>query len=206
MEPPLSRSDDEELVRALNTGSREALAELYRRHHPALLRLLHQAGRSAARGDLGGQDVEDLAQKVWVTLLGLLARRSAEPFASADHFGNWLRLAARHGLADALRAVRRRQRLLPLAEVADDLQAGAVTDPGQVEPIEQLVSREQWRRYQEAFSACLAALEEPARTVVRLREQGSTLQEIATATGRSVTWVWLAWNRFLVRLRQRLRV
>jgi RNA polymerase sigma factor (sigma-70 family) len=199
MEPP-SGSADEELIAALNAGSREALAELYRRHQPLLLRFLRQAGRSAARGDLGGQDLEDLAQKVWLHLLGLLARRAVEPFASAEHFRNWLRLAARHGLIDALRSTRRRQRLLPPAEAGAEERA----DPGQEEPVEQLATQEQWRRYQEAWGACLAGLEEPARTVVRLREQGSTLQEIATATGRSVSWVWVAWNRFLAQLRRRL--
>jgi RNA polymerase sigma-70 factor (ECF subfamily) len=194
--------DEAALVRAVASGSEEALAALYDRHvdgvHAVALRLT---------GDRG--IAEEVVQE---TFLALWNR--AELFDPAlASLGTWLRSIARNRTVDRLRAMGRRPTLVSLGSHADPDDAdagldrigpgatvlgGAAPDPGPEAAAEAASVRE-------AIGAALAAMPETERTVIVLAyREGLTQQEIAERLAWPLGTVKTRTRRALARMRELL--
>jgi RNA polymerase sigma-70 factor, ECF subfamily len=108
LDPP----DFEALLRAARAGSDRAVAELYRRQNPKLLRYL----RAQAP-----QDAEDVAAETWISAARGLRRFEGDE----DAFAGWLFTIARRRLGDH-RRTRRRRPAEPAAAEALAARAAAV--------------------------------------------------------------------------------
>src|SRR5216110_525853 len=110
--------DDVGLVRAVATGSQDALAALYDRHAGAVYAV-------ASRLTNDRQLAEEVVQE---TFLALWNR--AELFdPKVGSLAAWLHTIARNRTVDRLRAAGRRPNLIPLSSASgDDEQAGAALD------------------------------------------------------------------------------
>ena len=190
------------LVRAVASGSEEALAALYDRHvdgvHAVALRLT---------GDRG--IAEEVVQE---TFLALWNR--AELFdPEVASLGTWLRSIARNRTVDRLRAIGRRPTLVSLAGPGDSDDAdagferlgpdatvlgGAAPDPSPEDAAEAASVRAM-------IAAALATMPEPERTVIVLAyREGLTQQEIAERLGWPLGTVKTRTRRALARLRELL--
>ena len=188
-----------DLVRAVASGSEEALATLYDRHvdgiHAAALRLTNDR-----------QLAEEVVQE---TFLALWNR--AELFDPAvASLATWLRTIARNRTVDRLRAAGRRPQLVPLPGSGDggDMDAGfdrvapgaviiggAGPDPGPEAAAEAAESRA-------AVGAAVAGMPEEERTVILLAyREGLTQSEIAERLSWPLGTVKTRTRRALARLR-----
>ena len=195
-------ADEAALVRAVASGSEEALAALYDRHvdgvHAVALRLT---------GDRG--IAEEVVQE---TFLALWNR--AELFDPAlASLGTWLRSIARNRTVDRLRAIGRRPTLVPLGSHGDPDDAdaglsrldpdavvlgGAVPDPGPEDAAEAASVRDTIR-------TALAAMPENERSVIVLAyREGLTQLEIAERLAWPLGTVKTRTRRALARLRELL--
>lgn len=104
-----------ELLADAQAGSDRAVAELYRRHNPRLVRYLRT--RAGAEG-------EDLAADTWLSAARGLARFEGDE----DGFAGWLFTIARRRLIDHRRAAGRR----PASPMSDEV----LEDLGRAEPAE----------------------------------------------------------------------
>jgi RNA polymerase sigma-70 factor (ECF subfamily) len=194
--------DEVALVRAVASGSEDALAALYDRHvggvHAVALRLTGDRGLS-----------EEVVQE---TFLALWNR--AELFDPAvASLGTWLRAIARNRAVDRLRAIGRRPALVPLPGERDASEShggldrlggepvvigGAGRDPDPVMAAEAASVRE-------AIGAALATMPDVERTVIVLAyREGLTQQEIAQRLDWPLGTVKTRTRRALGRLRELL--
>jgi RNA polymerase sigma-70 factor, ECF subfamily len=195
-------ADEAALVRAVASGSEEALAALYDRHvngvHAVALRLT---------GDRG--IAEEVVQE---TFLALWNR--AELFdPDLASLGTWLRSIARNRTVDRLRAMGRRPATVTLGSHGDPddddagidrlgpgltVLGGAAPDPGPEQAAETASVRA-------AIAEALATMPEPERTVIVLAyRDGLTQQEIAGRLGWPLGTVKTRTRRALGRLRELL--
>lgn len=199
MERRVGVPGEAELVRAVASGSEEALAALYDRHadgvHAVALRLTSDR-----------QLAEEVVQE---TFLALWNR--AELFDPAlASLATWLRTIARNRTVDRLRAAGRRPSLVPLpghgdADGADAgfdrvdpgavIIGGAAADPGPEAAAEAAESRA-------AVGAAIAGMPEHERTVILLAyREGLTQAEIAERLEWPLGTVKTRTRRALARLR-----
>src|SRR5256885_10751441 len=110
--------DDAALVRAIASGSQDALAALYDRHAGAVYGV---ASRLTTDRQLAEEVVQETFLAVW---------NRAELFdPKAGSLAAWLHTIARNRTVDRLRAIGRRPRLIPLSSAAgEDEEAGAALD------------------------------------------------------------------------------
>jgi RNA polymerase sigma-70 factor (ECF subfamily) len=190
-------ADEAALVRAVASGSEEALATLYDRHvdgiHAVALRLT---------GDRG--IAEEVVQE---TFLALWNR--AELFDPAlASLGTWLRSIARNRTVDRLRARGRRPALVPLAGSADEPDAGidrfgpGATVIGGAGPDPSPEGAAEAASVRATIGAALASMPDEERTVIVLAyREGLTQQEIAGRLGWPLGTVKTRTRRALARLR-----
>jgi RNA polymerase sigma-70 factor (ECF subfamily) len=195
-------ADEAALVRAVASGSEEALAALYDRHvdgiHAVALRLT---------GDHG--IAEEVVQE---TFLALWNR--AELFdPEVASLGTWLRSIARNRTVDRLRAMGRRPTLVPLGthEDPDDVDAGLsrlgadATVVGGAAPDQSPEEAAESASVREVIAAALATMPETERTVIVLAyREGLTQQEIAERLAWPLGTVKTRTRRALARLRELL--
>jgi len=198
----VGETDEVALVRAVASGSEEALAALYDRHvdgiHAVALRLTRDR-----------QIAEEVVQE---TFLALWNR--AELFDPAvASLGTWLRTIARNRTVDRLRAAGRRPSLVPLPghdETGDadagferlspdaEIVGGAAPDPGPEAAAEAADVRA-------AIGAALAGMTEHERTVILLAyREGLTQAEIAERMAWPLGTVKTRTRRALAHLRRAL--
>jgi RNA polymerase sigma-70 factor, ECF subfamily len=198
----VGEADEVALVRAVASGSEEALAALYDRHadgiHAVALRLTRDR-----------QIAEEVVQE---TFLALWNR--AELFDPAvASLGTWLRTIARNRTVDRLRAAGRRPSLVPLPgyDDAGDTDAGferlspdaaiiggATPEPGPEAAAEAADVRA-------AIGSALAAMTDPERAVILLAyREGLTQAEIAERLAWPLGTVKTRTRRALARLREAL--
>ncbi len=197
------RADDSALIRAVATGSADALAVLYDRHVEAIF-----ATARRLTSDRGA--AEEVVQE---TFLALWER--AETFDPAiGSVGGWLRAIARNRTVDRLRAAARRPTLVPYpvssstgepdATSLDRIATPTSVVGGSVEwptPEMGLASAETRR----AISAVLAAMPADEREVIVLAYQDELTQsEIAERLGWPLGTVKTRTRRALARLREAL--
>jgi RNA polymerase sigma-70 factor (ECF subfamily) len=194
-------ADEAALVRAVASGSEEALATLYDRHvdgvHAVALRLT---------GDRG--IAEEVVQE---TFLALWNRAELYDPGIAS-LGTWLRSIARNRTVDRLRAQGRRPVLVPLGGGdADDPDAGldrlgpdaTIVGGGGPGPSPETAAEASSLRA--AIGAALASMPDPERTVIVLAyREGLTQQEIAERLGWPLGTVKTRTRRALARLRELL--
>ncbi|MEI7742483.1 MAG: sigma-70 family RNA polymerase sigma factor [Chloroflexota bacterium] len=192
-------SGEIDLVRAVASGSHEALAALYDRHasgvHAVALRLT---------GDRG--IAEEVVQETFLVLWN-----RAELFDPAlASLATWLRAIARNRTLDKLRAAGRRPTLVPMPGRGDPDEAdagldrvgpelsvigGAMTDPGPEAAAEASDLRATIR-------SAIGTLSDEERAVVLLAyREGLTQSEIAERTGWPLGTVKTRTRRALARLR-----
>jgi len=195
-------ADEAALVRAVASGSEEALAALYDRHvdgvHAVALRLT---------GDRG--IAEEVVQE---TFLALWNR--AELFdPEVASLGTWLRSIARNRTVDRLRAIGRRPTLVPLGSHGDpdDADAGlSRLDPdavvlGGAAPDLSPEDAAEAASVRETIRTALASMPENERTVIVLAyREGLTQQEIAERLEWPLGTVKTRTRRALARLRELL--
>ncbi len=195
-------ADEAALVRAVASGSEEALAALYDRHvegvHAVALRLT---------GDR--RIAEEVVQE---TFLALWNR--AELFDPAlASLGTWLRSIARNRTVDRLRAIGRRPTLVSLGGYgdADDADSGLgrlgpdVTVLGGAAPDPSPEDAAESASLRAAIATALAAMPEAERTVIVLAyREGLTQQEIAQRLAWPLGTVKTRTRRALARLRELL--
>jgi len=195
-------ADEAALVRAVASGSEEALAALYDRHVDGVHAVAHRLS-----GDRG--IAEEVVQE---TFLALWNR--AELFDPAlASLATWLRSIARNRTVDRLRAQGRRPTLVSLGGHGDpdepdqglDRMAadvvvigGAVPDPSPEEAAETAAVRA-------VIRTALATMAEVERTVIVLAyREGLTQQEIAERLDWPLGTVKTRTRRALARLRELL--
>jgi RNA polymerase sigma-70 factor (ECF subfamily) len=195
-------ADEAELVRAVESGSEEALATLYVRHvdgvHAVALRLT---------GDRG--IAEEVVQE---TFLALWNR--AELFDPAlASLGTWLRSIARNRTVDRLRALGRRPTMVSLGSHGDPDEADAGMDRlgpdatviGGSSPDASPEDAAQSASVRAAIAAALSTMPEVERTVIVLAyREGLTQQEIAERLAWPLGTVKTRTRRALARLRELL--
>jgi RNA polymerase sigma-70 factor (ECF subfamily) len=172
-------SVEDNLAHRLAGGSREALAEAYRRYSPLVFTV-------AARSLEDRHDAEDVTQQVFVSAWG--SRHTLRPDAS---LAAWLVGITRHRVAD-VRAQRYRSRR-NVAAVAATLEADPPTPPQEDLAGRLLVAHE------------LETLGEPRATVVRMAViEDRPQDEIARALDMPLGTVKSHVRRGLLKLRTRL--
>jgi RNA polymerase sigma-70 factor, ECF subfamily len=194
--------DEVALVRAVASGSEDALAALYDRHvggvHAVALRLTGDRGLT-----------EEVVQE---TFLALWNR--AELFDPAvASLGTWLRAIARNRAVDRLRAIGRRPALVPLPGERDASEPHAGLDRLGGEPVviggagrdPDPVMAAEAASVREAIGAALATMPDVERTVIVLAyREGLTQQEIAQRLDWPLGTVKTRTRRALARLRELL--
>jgi RNA polymerase sigma-70 factor (ECF subfamily) len=197
-------ADEAALVRAVASGSEEALATLYDRHvdgvHAVALRLT---------GDRG--IAEEVVQE---TFLALWNR--AELFDPAlASLATWLRSIARNRTVDRLRAMGRRPTLVSIGSRGDpdDMDAGLdrvgpeVTVVGGAAPAVSPEASAEAASVRASIAAAVVSMPEMERTVIVLAyREGLTQQEIAERLGWPLGTVKTRTRRALARLRELLEV
>ena len=195
-------ADEAALVRAVASGSEEALATLYDRHvdgvHAVALRLT---------GDRG--IAEEVVQE---TFLALWNR--AELFDPAlASLATWLRSIARNRPVDRLRAMGRRPTLVSLGGHGDpnDVDAGldrvppGATVVGGATPAVSPEAAAEAASARASIAAAVGSMPEMERTVIVLAyREGLTQQEIAERLGWPLGTVKTRTRRALARLRELL--
>ena len=202
MNADVARSDVE-LVRAVATGSQDALAALYDRHADAIY-------AAACRLTSDRQVAEEVVQETFLALWN----RAELYNAATGSLAAWLHTIARNRTVDRLRAAGRRPNLVPLSATAgEDESDGAALDriavdgavvgsamvgPGPGAALEQAEVRETLR-------GALATMPETERVVILLAYQEDLTQsEIAARLGWPLGTVKTRTRRALLHLRQAL--
>ncbi len=171
-----------DLLAAAQAGGEWAIAALYRRHDPALVRYLR--ARAGADGD-------DLASQTWLDA----ARNLASFSGDEDHFRAWLFTIARRRLID--RGRRRTRRLEELVDTQTLADVESVADPAD-DAVDRLAGEDAARRIVELLPADQA-------DIVLLRVvAGVDVATVAEITGRRPGTVRVMQHRALRRLAQEL--
>jgi RNA polymerase sigma-70 factor, ECF subfamily len=181
--PGRARDPDADVLALVGSGdTRSALEILMQRHGRAVYRYCRIALGDAVLAD-------DIHQQVFIE-----AFRDLPGFAGRSSVRTWLFGIARHRVLDAAKRRRRARAHL-------DVDAGADLPDPRPSPGEGLDAAE----LQAAVLACLATLDEPARTAVLLRyQQGLTYEEMAESCGEKAGTLQARVSRALRKLRDRL--
>jgi RNA polymerase sigma-70 factor (ECF subfamily) len=179
--PDPAETEIARLVRGAQRGDRVAFAELYQRFtrmvHGIVLARLARPGRPGGPGRLGGNDVDDVVQDVFMTALARIADLR-EPAA----FGGWLAAIARHRATDYTR------RTPPTETLPDDI---AGRNPDRVEAF--------------AILDAIRSLPDAYKETMMLRlVEGMTGVEIADRTGLTHASVRVNLHRGMKLLREKL--
>lgn len=151
--------DDETLVAAAQSGDRNALDQLLRRHYDRV----HAVCRRVAGSS---RDADDACQEALIKIVRNLPR-----FDGRSAFGTWAYRIAMNASLDELRKRNRR----PALHAVDDEDRPEVADPAATEPIEQFGDRE-------LLDGALGQLAADLRTAVVMRDVGDLdYAEIAEA-------------------------
>ena len=145
---------DEELVERFQRGEASAFAELFRRHQPAVTRLVSRMLGVGQRGGAATAELEDLVQDVFVQIY-----RSLESFRGQSRLSTWIYRIA----VNVVLMHRRSARARPM--FAHGQEAPAAVDP-RLGPDDELVQR----RNVSALYRHLSQLSEKKRTVYILHE------------------------------------
>jgi len=187
-EQQLRAARDLRLVRAFRAGRAEAFEQLLRAYDGQVRRIL-------AHLDVAGADVEDLVQDVFVRVF-----RNMHRFREESSFYTWLyRITVNVFFDHAKKCKRADARLARLQHaLAEDATLRRVEhDP--YDAVEETLVRDR-------FAQAIAALPEPFRDVVALREVDDlSYEEIAVQTGVSIGTVRSRLARARVRLKALLR-
>jgi len=177
---------DDELVRRLAAGDREALAPLMERHYRRLYRVVLAYVRNV-------DDAQDVLQETFVK-----AYRHAARWDGSAEVGRWLtRIAVNQSIDRYRREKRRVATTEPLAEGDHDDRV-ADTDPS---PERRVASAQAGAR----IAAALGALPERQRAVFVLRHyEEMSLKEIGRTLGLRLGTVKSSLHRAIQGLRQRL--
>ena len=171
------------LLRDAQAGSDRAVAELYRRHNPKLVRYL----RAQAPGE-----ADDLASETWLS-----AARNLRTFTGdEDAFAGWLFTIGRRRLVDHRRARRRR----PVDPVADEhlLPSTAPAPSAEGDALATALADDEVRRI-------VALLPADQAEVLLLRVvAGLDVDTVAAVTGRRPGTVRVVQHRALRRLARAL--
>jgi RNA polymerase sigma-70 factor (ECF subfamily) len=180
---PRTGESSVDLLRRSKAGDARALDELCRRYRPLIARWTRGRLPGYARGFV---DTDDLVQE---TLLSTL--RNVGTF-EPRHDGA-LQAYLRQAVANRIRSeVQRSRRRTPWAPLQGD-----EPDPG-VSPLERLVGRERFERYESALSRLR---EEDREAIIARIEMDAGYEELAAALGKpSADAARMAVNRALVRL------
>lgn len=183
---PTDRRDDNDVVRSVLGGDREAFRILVDRESASVIRACHRV-----LGD--HSEAEDVAQDAFV-----IAYRSLATWRADGPFGAWLtRIAVRL----AIRQVGRRRQvawLRPIEGATTEEMFTTMPAHPRTQPEHLALQAERAA----ATRTAVANLGEPYREVVALRFFGErSLDEIATLTGRPLSTVKTHLRRGLLRLR-----
>lgn len=174
--------DFAEILPAARAGGEWALAILYRRHHPAVVRYLRAKS---------GQDAEDIASQTWLDV----ARNLSSFRGDEDAFRGWVFTIARRRLVDHGRRRSRRPEA-PTADTGDD-SVGSERDPAEL-AVEAMTGDAAARRIVDLLPASQAE-------VVLLRVvAGLDVAAVAEITGKRPGTVRVLQHRALQRLAARL--
>ncbi|MGH9278517.1 MAG: RNA polymerase sigma factor [Acidimicrobiales bacterium] len=170
---------DADEVRAVQAGSTDAFAALYRRHYPSV----HRATLGVLRDAV---DAEEAAQAAFVRAFERIDQCGGE-----RRFGPWVHVIARRLCLDTLRARARTQpECRPVAEERPS--------PARGDPEESILRREEVRSLQAALST-LSTRQRQAVIARAVDDQPPS--EIAASLGLSTSAV----DSLLLRARRRLR-
>jgi RNA polymerase sigma-70 factor (ECF subfamily) len=163
--------DEADLVRRARGGDQAAFGVLFRRHHPAALRVVHGIVRDEGLA-------RDVCQDAWIA-----AWEKLPQFRGDAAFGTWIHAIAVRKALDALR--RRRgwlERFVPfLRSGPDDAVAPEETLAA---PLPDPAASAEEAELQRRFERALDALAPQHRAVLVLREvEGRSYEEIAAVLG-----------------------
>jgi RNA polymerase sigma-70 factor (ECF subfamily) len=164
-------------------GDRDALAELWRAHHPAILRYLRARRTIAA---------DDVASQVWIDVAESLHRFEGGP----GEFRRWLFTIAHHRGVDSIRRSVRRDELA--VRVADDV--GSATVEGADEALERETSLDR-------AIALVASLPDQMGAAVMLRVVNELpVADVAAILDTTEGNVRVLAHRGMTRLRRKMSV
>lgn len=165
---------DEELVERFQRGDATAFSELFRRHQPAVARLVARMLGTSARVRAANSELEDLVQDVFVQIY-----RSLDSFRRQSRLSTWIYRIA----VNVVLMHRRSARARPTFSHHDDVPVAVSPRLG---PDDELVQR----RNVNALYEHLARISEKKRTVFILHEiEGLSPSEISAIVGAPVLTV-----------------
>src|SRR5512139_191825 len=173
--PVVRSAEADELVERAKGGDRAAFRELFRRHRNDVARLAYRmlGARGGSKGVVGGADLEDIVQEVF-----LQVHRSLNDFRGQSKFSTWLHRVTVNVVLMSRRAARSRP--VFAAEISDN-------EPDHGCSPDEEASR---ARRVEAFRRVLDRLPEKKRTVFVLHEiEGLPPAEIAAIVDAPVLTV-----------------
>jgi RNA polymerase sigma-70 factor, ECF subfamily len=166
--------DDEELVGRFQAGDASAFSELFRRHQPAVARVVARMLGTSQRGQAATIEIEDLVQDVFVQVY-----RSLESFRGQARLSTWVYRIA----VNVVLMYRRSARSRPTFTQSEENVSAAAPGLG---PEDELVQR----RNVEALYRHLGQLSEKKRTVYILHEiEGLSPSEISKIVGAPILTV-----------------
>jgi RNA polymerase sigma-70 factor (ECF subfamily) len=175
--------NDRDLFKRYKEGDEDALGVLVSRYAPPVygfvLRLLRNA-----------DDARDVTQEAFIK-----AWKHRGRYDPSQEFRAWVFGIARHAALDVLRK-RRSYSFADLEEEGEDSFADSVADPSPL-PDELYESS----RMMDALEYALGELPMSARTVILLKQEGLTFEEIGSTLGESVNTVKSRYRRGLITLR-----
>lgn len=193
MTAPTLAPDSWQLVTRAQAGDTDAFAALYREHHDRVLRFIdHRVGSRHL--------AEDLAQDVWVRVLG---RIGAVEYQGKD-IAAWLMTIARNIATDHFKAARHRYTSV---RTLDDLMVAREEPAADDDPEAETAAAIEARAAARLVGPLLAELTPEQQRVVQLRfYDGLSTVETAAAMGKNVGAVKAAQTRACASLRRALAV
>jgi RNA polymerase sigma-70 factor (ECF subfamily) len=165
---------DEELVERFQAGEASAFSEIFRRHQPAVTRVVARMLGTIHRGQTATAELEDLVQDVFVQIY-----RSLESFRGQARLSTWVYRIA----VNVVLMHRRSARSRPAFSHSEE--RPSIPAPG-LGPEEELVQR----KNVEALYRHLGQLSEKKRTVYILHEiEGLSPSEISKIVGAPILTV-----------------
>ncbi len=178
---------DAQLVDGCLRGQAHAQRELYRRHAPAIRRVISRCG-------LEHSDVGDVEQRLWIRLLAPGPGKSAlRSFGGRGPLRGWLRQVA----VNEARAEHRRRSRVPAIDGLDEVPTSTNED---IDPERATIRNEKRSVVRHAVAAALRSLDPKERELFVLWSQGTTPADLAQLHGVHRT----SMTRRLLKLRDRV--
>lgn len=174
--------EDEELIRLINLGDREAFSHLYSRHlSPVFKRVAYL---------IPEKDVEDVTQEIFIAMI-----RSLKTFRGDSKFSTWLRVITNRQISNYYR---KNQKHLQTSDLDRD-------DHWVQHRSEPKTARRESQDRSIFVQQCLLEVPEHYREVVLLRfVDGLKFQEIADLQGRSLDAVKSTYRRAIQAMQKKL--